>query len=206
LQILSIFLTPPLADRFLSYGPRDFSARPSSKSKKNDDKVRPRSNPIAQRLPSSLRSLLAKLCSTIFNPLSPLLDVLAKIRVPHSWFIHFYVVSVTSTLFWGYQIYVGGSAYIWILDHVSQSVTESKPKLFEDNEETGSGNGIEGLLVCWVLLLVQGIRRFWECLVFVKKDRSDKKSTMWIGHWFLGLLFYSTVNIAFWVERTGAFL
>src|ERR1700753_2132262 len=115
-QILCIFLTPPLADRFMSYGPRDI---PANKHKDAEDgKLKPRSNPVVELLPPGIKSVLSTLCSKIFDPLSPILDILAKIRVPHDWFRHFYVVSVACTLFWGYQIYTCGKAYVWIVRHV----------------------------------------------------------------------------------------
>jgi hypothetical protein len=76
------------------------------------------------------------------------------------------------------------------------------------NREGNVDDGIEGLVVCWLLLLVQGLRRLYESLAYVKIQqggtlRMERKSTMWVGHWIMGLLFYATVNVAFWVERTG---
>ena len=52
-------------------------------------------------------------------------------------------------------------------------------------------------LVC-SLMLLQGLRRLVECCFYA----SDSKSQMWIGHYALGVLFYSTVNIAVWIEGT----
>ncbi|KAF2503332.1 hypothetical protein BU16DRAFT_521914 [Lophium mytilinum] len=47
----------------------------------------------------------------------------------------------------------------------------------------------------WALMLLQGVRRLLECLT-----SSRSTSTMWIGHYVLGLLFYLTVNISIWIE------
>lgn len=56
-------------------------------------------------------------------------------------------------------------------------------------------------LVC-SLMLLQGLRRLAECCFYA----SDSKSQMWIGHYALGVLFYSTANIAVWIEGTPALL
>ncbi|TVY83259.1 Polyprenol reductase [Lachnellula suecica] len=37
--------------------------------------------------------------------LSHALEYIAEFQVPHSWFTHYYVVSVGSSLFWGYQMF-----------------------------------------------------------------------------------------------------
>ena len=48
----------------------------------------------------------------------------------------------------------------------------------------------------WALMLIQGIRRLFECVVFAKRSSSQ----MWVGHWILGLVFYACMSVAVWVE------
>ena len=48
----------------------------------------------------------------------------------------------------------------------------------------------------WLLMLLQGVRRLAESLFYV----SAGGSSMWVGHWILGLLFYLTINLAVWIE------
>ncbi|KAI7715285.1 hypothetical protein KC322_g2980, partial [Hortaea werneckii] len=49
----------------------------------------------------------------------------------------------------------------------------------------------------WGMVFVQGCRRFWECLAL---PQSPSKSQMWIGHWILGIGFYTGLSVAVWVE------
>ncbi|KAI7218363.1 hypothetical protein KC333_g3636 [Hortaea werneckii] len=49
----------------------------------------------------------------------------------------------------------------------------------------------------WGMVFVQGCRRFWECLAL---PQSPSKSQMWIGHWVLGIGFYTGLSVAVWVE------
>jgi 3-oxo-5-alpha-steroid 4-dehydrogenase 3 len=52
------------------------------------------------------------------------------------------------------------------------------------------------LQVVWGLMLLQGMRRMLESIVFT----STSKSKMWFAHWLLGLIFYLTINVAIWIE------
>ncbi|KAF2745272.1 3-oxo-5-alpha-steroid 4-dehydrogenase-like protein [Sporormia fimetaria CBS 119925] len=58
-------------------------------------------------------------------------------------------------------------------------------------------NVSQGVQVAWVHMLFQGLRRLAESLIFMSKS----KSTMWFGHYVLGLLFYLTVTVAIWIEE-----
>ncbi|KAI6902381.1 hypothetical protein KC318_g8313 [Hortaea werneckii] len=53
------------------------------------------------------------------------------------------------------------------------------------------------VLLAWGMVFVQGCRRFWECLAL---PQSPSKSQMWIGHWVLGIGFYTGFSVAVWVE------
>ncbi|PSN67957.1 hypothetical protein BS50DRAFT_599956 [Corynespora cassiicola Philippines] len=60
-------------------------------------------------------------------------------------------------------------------------------------------NAHSPLQLVWLLMLLQGARRFLESHTYT----STSKSNMWFGHWLLGLVFYLTVNVAVWVEGVG---
>ncbi|KAL1797661.1 hypothetical protein ACET3X_004267 [Alternaria dauci] len=54
--------------------------------------------------------------------------------------------------------------------------------------------------IVWALLLLQGLRRMLESYAYT----STSKSRMWFAHWILGLLFYTTINMAIWVETPSS--
>lgn len=54
--------------------------------------------------------------------------------------------------------------------------------------------------IVWALMLLQGVRRMLESYAFT----SSSKSTMWFAHWLLGLAFYSSINVAIWIEGPGS--
>jgi 3-oxo-5-alpha-steroid 4-dehydrogenase 3 len=59
---------------------------------------------------------------------------------------------------------------------------------------------IDQLVVLWLVMLIQGSRRLYEAFAYAKPSRS----TMWIGHWLMGLGFYLFINIAIWIEGVGS--
>lgn len=75
--ILLVRFTPELRERFLAYGARAQDAPDTPENPKHDQ---------IRILPRSLAA-------------SQLLDPLAKLTVPHSWFTHFYVLSVLCSSF-----------------------------------------------------------------------------------------------------------
>lgn len=80
-QILVLQAVPDLRRRFLVYGSR---ATPTKISATDTSETK-----AAPPTPTS--------------PLEQLLDYAASIQVPHNFFTHFYVVSVASSLFWGWR-------------------------------------------------------------------------------------------------------
>lgn len=58
---------------------------------------------------------------------------------------------------------------------------------------------VHQVVTCWVLMMIQGCRRLYECLVFSKPSSSQ----MWFVHWLLGVAFYLAATIAIWIEGTG---
>lgn len=143
-------------------------------------------------IPSSLRSrfLLYGPRATTAGARTPaaggLLDYLATWRVPHSYFTQFYVASVLSSAFWAVQLVYRGALFQAIASRISQEHLQQSMSLTQ-------------LIVCWVLLAIQGIRRLWESYIFAKPSSSQ----MWVVHWVLGIGFYLAAAVAIWIEGTG---
>ena len=91
-----------------------------------------------------------------------------------------------SSLFWAYQIWARASAYRLIAHYVSDYRYPTMK--------------IDQLVVLWLVMLIQGSRRLYEAFAYAKSSRS----TMWIGHWLMGLGFYLFINIAIWIEGVGS--
>ncbi|GME25261.1 3-oxo-5-alpha-steroid 4-dehydrogenase [Neofusicoccum parvum] len=127
------------------------------------------------------------------NPASPtrtasarLLDHLATYRVPHSWFAHFYVLSVLGSIFWAEQYATDGALLKLIASRAAAHRTATM--------------SVGQVQAAWLLMLAQGARRLYESVVLSRPSSSK----MWITHWLLGLLFYGAMSIAVWVEGTPA--
>ncbi|GIK02423.1 hypothetical protein Aspvir_006476 [Aspergillus viridinutans] len=159
--ILSISVPDTLRARFVTYGARATSTTV-------------RSRPLAcADAPDTSRVYLA-------------LDYFASLRVPHSYFTHFYVASVLSSLFWAFQLLFRGSAFQAIATRIGP-------------EHLQKSMSIHQVLLCWALMLGQGIRRLHESRIFSKPS----SSRMWFVHWLLGLVFYLAATVAVWIEGTG---
>lgn len=117
---------------------------------------------------------------------SGLLDYLATWQVPHSYFTQFYIVSVLSSVFWGFQLFFRGGVFKAIASRVSE----------EHRLQSMSWTQV---MICWLLLAMQGSRRLWECFHFAKPSTSK----MWFVHWLLGLSFYLAAGVAIWIEGSG---
>lgn len=116
-----------------------------------------------------------------------LLDALAKWQVPHRYFLHYYVLSCLSSIFWITQLLAKGPAFRFIAstmtdEHLQKSMT------------------MHQTMLCSMLMLIQGGRRLFESLAFTKPS----SSRMGIAHWLLGLCFYAGMTTAIWIEGTGA--
>ncbi|KAE8349373.1 hypothetical protein BDV28DRAFT_151954 [Aspergillus coremiiformis] len=124
-----------------------------------------------------------------FSKTTGILDYLASLKVPHSYFIHFYIVSILSSSFWAVQLLYHGQAFQAIAtrihsDHLQKTMS------------------ITQIMLCWLLMLVQGFRRLQECFTFSKPSSSQ----MWFGHWLLGIAFYLAISVALWIEGTATLL
>lgn len=152
--IIVVRFIPDLRDRFLNYGARS-DANDSHNKKK--DSVFPR---------------------WINIQFGPVLDWLAELTVPHSWFSHFYICSTICSAVWL-------CTHIYDFDYISSNA--SLAVVF--GWQTRS---LLGLL----LLQLQGLRRLYECLIIAKSSRSR----MWVGHYLIGIGFYLVTNLAIWFE------
>ena len=106
---------------------------------------------------------------------------IANIKVPHSWFTSFYALSVSLSIIWGTQLLTKGPLFRALASQSSSS---------------GPSMSLPQIIATWTMMFVQGSRRLYECLAIAKPSSSQ----MWIGHWLVGVLFYSCVNIAVWLE------
>ena len=119
--------------------------------------------------------------------LDKVLDSLNSFRVPHRFFLHFYVVSVISSLFWATQILMRGSIL----------------KALIENEPTSENSmPMDRITLTWFLMTAQGIRRLVESGSLAKQSASK----MSLAHWFLGIAFYLAMGVAVWIEGAGRLL
>lgn len=154
---------PALKSRFIIYG-----ARATPPSKATDKK------PSTQY---GTRDLL-----------NTCLDLLANLQVPHTWFLHFYVVSLLSSIFWAYQILTGGFFFKFIAAKERSASPDPKPSMSTDQ-----------LALVWSLMTLQTVRRLWESI----QTANPSTSKMFLAHWLMGLIFYLYMGIAIWVEGAG---
>ncbi|KAK5990053.1 Polyprenol reductase 1-like protein [Cladobotryum mycophilum] len=121
------------------------------------------------------------------------LDVVTSYgQVPHRWFMHFYIVSLSWSVFWAAQYVQKGSAMRFL---AQKQVSSSGREVFYDVD-------LGRTLISWVLMSFQGSRRLYECF-FVTKPGS---TPMWFVHWALGLVFYTTMGASVWIEGSDAIL
>ena len=155
---------PQLGPRFLDYGLR---ATPRHGSRKDGSTQR--------RADKDLRT----------GPLSKLLDRIETFQVPHGSFEHFYVISVLSSLFWGFQIFSQGTS-LKVICHAQK----------DDSRRSMS---MDQIVLVWSLMTVQGVRRLFESYFVTKHS----ESRMWFVHWYMGVAFYLAMGVAIWIEGAG---
>ncbi|EXJ63796.1 hypothetical protein A1O7_00131 [Cladophialophora yegresii CBS 114405] len=150
--IITVCLIPAFADRFLAYGAR---------ARRHTIDTRGKRGTVGQSQQSVGTQLL---------------DHLATFTVPHSWFTHFYVLSLVCSLtalstFYYYGYYAGATI-------------KQNPDL------ATAAFGAH-------LMLLQGLRRLLEC-VYVTRNSTSR---MWVGHYAIGMAFYIATNMAIWIEQ-----
>jgi 3-oxo-5-alpha-steroid 4-dehydrogenase 3 len=110
-----------------------------------------------------------------------LLDFVASITVPHSWFIHFYVFAGLLAVFWAYEI---STQHLGLSKVVAQSVNVQDRAMTKPQTLAVSG-----------LFTFHIFRRLVEQICAPKSS-----SRMSILHWIMGLLFYLFMSVAIWIE------
>jgi 3-oxo-5-alpha-steroid 4-dehydrogenase 3 len=155
----------PHMNRYLSYGPRSSVPEPNGKV----------ASDVAEAS-SSTRNHTAR----------GFLDRVILYPVPHSYFSHFYIASVLSSLIWGFQILNKGS----LLRFVSQNSTS----------ESSAAMSREQIVLVWSLVTIQGLRRLWETVTLTKSF----VSTMPVAHYVVGILYYLALGVGIWIEGTRA--
>lgn len=115
--------------------------------------------------------------------------VLAKLtdctQVPHSWFRHFYIVSVGWSIFWLSQFLSRGR----LMTAIAAWQAKVAPK----------GMGLGQTYIVAALMAIQGSRRLYESYFVARMG----KSPMWCVHWALGLAYYTAMGLGVWVEGSG---
>lgn len=119
-----------------------------------------------------------------------LLVLTSYAQVPHSWFIHFYIASVSWSIFWGWQYISKGSIMRAMAEMQHRSAVENQAPEVD----------LSATLVTWLLMSSQGARRLFECL-FVAKPGSSPMSAL---HWALGVVYYTVVGISVWIRGSGS--
>jgi 3-oxo-5-alpha-steroid 4-dehydrogenase 3 len=114
------------------------------------------------------------------------LKLIGSFQVPHTWFTHYYIISVASSIFWAFQIYTQGFAFDFLA-----SCSKSRPATMTVNQ----------VLLAWSLMMAQGTRRLYESVAFTKPSQSQ----MWAGLWVIGMAFYLFMGISVWIEGIGWF-
>ncbi|KAK8138890.1 3-oxo-5-alpha-steroid 4-dehydrogenase [Apiospora sp. TS-2023a] len=173
--VLAVAATPESARRLmLEYGPRQ--AKP--------DAITPSSRKAAAA--TSLDSSSSSSPSSHFTKLVAWFTSMGK--VPHSWFTHFYILSVGSSLFWAAQYMSDGA----IITFVARTQAPSLETSMTANQA----------MLTWLLMFMQGCRRLFECFAILRPSTS----TMWIVHWVLGMAYYACINISVWIEASTSLL
>ena len=153
------------------YGSRATPARPIDLHKSADLDANTCTTPISN------------IVVTDFSICKDWVDRLGVFQVPHSYFKHFYFISVLSSVFWMYQAVAKGDLLL---------VLCSKN---QDTEGVKSMS-VDQISLTWALLLIQGVRRLIESAALAKPSASK----MSIMLWMLGIVFYIAMGIAVWVE------
>ncbi|KPM37297.1 hypothetical protein AK830_g9267 [Neonectria ditissima] len=109
-------------------------------------------------------------------------------QVPHSWFLHFYVVSLSASVFWAWQFLQRGS--------LMTEMARMQDRAVEPSME------LVQVHLAWLLMALQGSRRLYESLIVSKTGTSP----MWVVHWALGLVYYSTMSVSVWIEGSSTIL
>lgn len=110
-----------------------------------------------------------------------LIRCVASFQVPHTWFIHYYIVSVASSIFWAFQLYTRGTAY-----HLMVSYSKERSTSMTGNQ----------IFLALLIMALQGVRRLYESVTLSKPSQSR----MWVGLWVIGIAYYVFMGMSIWIE------
>lgn len=110
-------------------------------------------------------------------------------QVPHSWFWHYYLVSVAWSVLWAWQYLSGGAAMGTL------ARAQARAEAGSDAARTPMGR----VFLAWSMLALQGARRAYECFWVCRPGRTPMLS----AHWIMGLAFYTVMSTAVWVHGSG---
>ena len=108
--------------------------------------------------------------------------------VPHTWFLHYYVLSVAMSTFWGYQIFTRGAILRWLARQTQGTLESSMP--------------LSRIYLLWALMAIQGSRRLYESIALMKPS----KATMPVIIYLIGLVYYVMVSIGIWIEGSATLI
>ena len=192
-QIILAAFFPSVSSRFMHYGARSQLEENDKNSIKRSGSVKRKNDEnngiiINQKSPYQKESQNQK-SNYKKQQHASILDSVAAKRLPHDYFTHFYIFSLACLLFWAYQILTGGFAIGYMV-----SLSSLKPSSLLQPTVTMPPSRI---LLGWTLLFIQSVRRLGESLILASKPSSS--SSMWIGHYIVGLTFYLLVNPAVYI-------
>ena len=101
-----------------------------------------------------------------------LFQYLSNITDPKAWFSHYYLISVSLSVFWAVQIAVC-------------------PKDTQVCLMSWLGRLDGRTMIIWAMMLVQGCRRLYESLCIQRPS----SARMWIGHYVVGCAFYTAMSL-----------
>lgn len=115
-----------------------------------------------------------------------LFEYIASIQVPHTWFTHYYLVSVASSIFWAFQIYTQGAAFEFLASYSQLETSMTVNQVF----------------LAWAFMAFQGTRRLYESVTLTKPSQSK----MWVGLWLIGMAYYVFMGVSIWIEGAGMYI
>ena len=119
--------------------------------------------------------------NTIVNSFVVIMKNTVLYPVPHRYFEHFYIVSVLSSIFWGFQIFTKGM----VLRTMSGNSTSENSTM-----------SVEQVVLVWLLMTIQGSRRLYESVALVKRSSSK----MPLVAYFIGIFYYLAMGVAVWIH------
>lgn len=120
------------------------------------------------------------------SSITKLLDRLATLRVSHSYFVFFYAVSAALCVFWFVDLLCEDPVRVRLSPKQVLKLTSDPAPIWKPGLSLG-------------LLLSHSLRRVYENLYV---SVPNPRSTMWIGHFAVGLAFFLVAHLAIIAEYT----